>query len=230
MLTLFALVATLVQPAPAQKSALQMMTYQMVLLRDGPNTAQSPDAEKIQLAHLDYLAKLNRERINLLYGPFLDEGDLRGLAVLDVPDADAARKLFAEDPHVKAGNLVVEVRPWMGPRGWFQPPADTDVTHPEALERLIFGFLVRGPAPALSESEGQRLQKEHLAYMDALHKEGKLIMAGPFLEDTAWRGVVVYRVATVEEAKQLAAGDPLVKVGRLVIDARPWMTLKGILR
>ena len=33
-----------------------------------------------------------------------------------------------------------------------------------------------------------------------------------------------------DEAKALAAGDPAVKVGRLVIDAHPWMTFKEILR
>jgi hypothetical protein len=37
-------------------------------------------------------------------------------------------------------------------------------------------------------------------------------------------------VKSVEEAKQLAAQDPAVKAGRLVIDARPWMTFKGILK
>ena len=44
------------------------------------------------------------------------------------------------------------------------------------------------------------------------------------------RGLVIYRVASVDEAKQLAAGDPAVKAGRLVIDARPWVTFKGILK
>lgn len=231
MLTLIALVASLAQADQAAKPPLQMMTYQMVFLRNGPNAAEkSPDADNVQQAHLEFLAKLNHERINLIYGPFADAGDLRGIAVLDVPDAERARKLFAEDPHVKAGHLIVEVRPWMGPKGWFQPPADTDVTHPDALERLVFGFLMRGPAAPLPEGEGQRLQKAHLAYMDDLHKQGKLVMAGPFMEDTPWRGVVVYRVATVDEAKQLAANDPLVKVGRLVLDAHPWMTFRGILR
>jgi len=29
---------------------------------------------------------------------------------------------------------------------------------------------------------------------------------------------------------QAAAGDPAVKAGRLVIDARPWMSFKGMLK
>ena len=44
------------------------------------------------------------------------------------------------------------------------------------------------------------------------------------------RGIVVYRVATVEEARALAASDPAVKAGRLRLDARRWMTFKGLLK
>lgn len=66
--------------------------------------------------------------------------------------------------------------------------------------------------------------------MDGLHQQGKLIMAGPFLDDSDRRGVVVYRVGSVEEARELGAGDPAVKAGRLMIDVHPWMTFKGILK
>lgn len=212
--------------SPADEAELQMMTYQMVFLRKGPNAgAKSPDAAKLQAAHLAYLAKLNEERINLLWGSFLDDTDLRGIAVLDVADAEAAKKLFAEDPHVKAGNLVIEVKPWMGPKGWFHPPLD-----PPVPETLVFGFLMRGPNHSQPAAEAQEIQRQHLAYRGGLRKQGKLVMGGPFLDDSAWRGAGVYRVADVEEAKHLAAGDPAVKAGRLVIDARPWMTWKGILK
>jgi uncharacterized protein len=76
----------------------------------------------------------------------------------------------------------------------------------------------------------QELQKGHLAYMGELNKQGKLVMAGPFMEDGDWRGVVVYRVGSVADAQALAANDPAVKAGRLAIEARSWMTLKGILK
>ena len=44
------------------------------------------------------------------------------------------------------------------------------------------------------------------------------------------RGIVVYRVKDVAEAQALAADDPAVKAGRLVLEAYPWMTFKGILK
>ena len=62
------------------------------------------------------------------------------------------------------------------------------------------------------------------------HAQGKLVMAGPFTDGAAARGIVVYRVKDVAEAKALAADDPAVKAGRLVLEAYPWMTFKGILK
>ncbi len=229
---LFVLVSFLqaaASPAPPPQAPLETQTYQMVFLRAAA-TPQGPDGQKMQQEHLARLAELNRQRLNVLYGPFLDEGDLRGIAIMDVKDADAAKGLMADDPFVRAGAMTVDVRPWMGPKGWFADPPDRDVTHPGVLEQLVFGFLVTGPNRSQPQAEAAEIQKGHLTYMDALNKQGKLVAAGPFLDEGDARGIVIYRVANVEEARQLAAGDPAVKAGRLAIDARPWMTLKGILK
>ena len=224
--TVIAALVVLALMLPSAAGAQEMMTYQMVLFRVGPNKDVPPaQAKALQDAHLALLAKLNVERVNVLYGPFLDAGDLRGIAILDVPDAATARARLADDPFVKAGHMVLDVKPWMGPRGWFNPPS-----RPETPEQFVFGFLVRGATTTQPAEEAQAIQKGHLAYMDELHKQGKLVAAGPFADKGDERGIVIYRVATVEEAKALAAADPAVKAGRLRIDARPWMTFKGILK
>jgi uncharacterized protein len=218
-------------PAPQDTAQPEMTTYQVVLLKKGANEPPAPEAMKKMLdEHLANLADLNRRRVNLLYGPVLDGGDLVGFAVFAVPNAEEARKAFAADPFVKAGVMVAEVRPWMGPKDWFQAPANYDVMNPDSLEPLVLGFLVRGTAPAPDQAAGEAMQKGHLAYMESLHKQGKLPVAGPFLDDTPSRGIVIYRVKDVAEAKALAAEDPAVKAGRLVLEAHPWMTLKGILK
>jgi uncharacterized protein YciI len=224
--------ALLLVPAAAQDAPLEMTTYQMVLLKNGPAAPPAAAAEqrKMQDAHLANLAELNKKGINLVYGPVLAEADLRGIAVLAVPNATEAKQLFADDPFVKAGVMVAEVHPWMGPKGWFHAPAGYDVTNPANLEPLIFGFLVRGTAPAPDAAALETLQKGHLAYMETLNKQGKLVMAGPLGDDGPMRGVVVYRVKDVAEAQALAAGDPMVRAGRLKLEAYPWMTFKGILK
>jgi uncharacterized protein YciI len=220
-------------PAVAQDAPLDMMTYQMVLLKKGPVAPPSApaDQQRMQNEHLAGLAELNRKRINLIYGPILAESDLRGIAVLDVPDAETAKKHFAGDPFVKANMMTVEVRPLMAPKGWFGVPPSYDVTNPANLERFVFGFLVRVPdAPAQDKAIAEEIQKGHLAYMESLHARGKLVMAGPFLDDGPARGVVVYRVNEIADAMALAANDPAVKAGRLRLQAYPWMTFKGILK
>jgi uncharacterized protein YciI len=84
----------------AQEPPLQMMTYQMVFLRAGTTPApQGAEGQKMQQEHLAGLAELNRQRFNVLYGPFLDNGDLRGIAIMDVKDAAEAKRLMADDPY-----------------------------------------------------------------------------------------------------------------------------------
>jgi len=216
--------------APQEAPPLEMMTYQMVFLLKGPSA--EPGSSKMYAEHLANLAVLNRKRINLAYGPVADGGDLRGIAVLDVLSPQEALRAFDNDPFVKSGVMVAEVHPWMAPKNWFNPPATTQLEMPTAenLEPLVLGFLVRGPNSSPNRTGEDDIQKGHLAYMATLHKMGKLVAAGPFLDNTRARGVVIYRVANVEEARSLAASDPAVKAGRLVLEAHPWMTFKGILK
>jgi uncharacterized protein YciI len=228
-----ALLLTFVPALAPQEAPLEMMTYQMVLLRKGPGAEPAAaDAQKMQSEHLVNLAALNRKRINVAYGPVTDSGDLRGIAILDIASAEEAKRAFDSDPFVKSGAMVAEVHPWMAPKNWFNPPATTqlDQPNPADLEPLVLGFLVRGPNPSNSGGGTDEIQKGHLAYMEDLHKQGKLVAAGPFADNTSARGLVIYRVKSVDEAKALAAGDPAVKAGRLVLEAHPWMTFKGILK
>jgi len=230
------LITALIAQATAPQTTaapLEMMTYQMVLLKKGPTPPpESAEArQKLADEHLGNLAELNRKRVNVLYGPVTDVGDLLGMAILAVSSADEAKKIFDADPLVKSGVMVAEVRPWMGPKDWFKLPASYDVMNPASQDHLVLGFLVRpSNLPALDPSQGQELQKKHLAYMEYLNAQGKLPAAGPFADNTSSRGLVIYRVKDVAEAKALAAEDPLVKAGRLELEAYPWMTLKGILK
>jgi uncharacterized protein YciI len=232
MIFLLLLTALVLAPTVSQDTPSDMTTYQMVFLKKGPNAPPSDPAaqRRMQDEHLARLADMNRKRINLIYGPVLADVDLRGIGVLAVANAEDARKYFADDPFVKAGVMVAEVRPWMGPKEWFHAPVSYDVTNPANLDQLVLGFLVRGPNTTQDKAAAAEIQKGHLAYMDSLHKQGKLVMAGPFMDNAPARGIVVYRVRDVAEAKELAADDPAVKAGRLVIEAYPWMTFKGILK
>ncbi len=89
-------------------------------------------------------------------------------------------------------------------------------------------FLKRGPQwTPQSTPETQKLQQAHMAHINAMAKTGKLILAGPFADSGALRGMFVFK-ATAEEAKELAEQDPTVKAGRLVLEWHPWYSVEGI--
>ncbi len=92
------------------------------------------------------------------------------------------------------------------------------------------GLLSRGPkwTPEVTP-EVEHLQEAHMANIRRLGDEGKLVLAGPFTDGGALRGVFVFKVGSIEEAKALADTDPAVEAGRLLIEIHPWLVPKGIL-
>ena len=105
---------------------------------------------------------------------------------------------------------------------------------PEPMPEMTtyyFGMLMRGPKWS-PEGTPERLElhKQHLAHMAKMHKEGRLLIAGPLLDEGTIRGLVVYKAASIEEARAFAEADPAVQAGRLKIEMHPWMLQKGILR
>lgn len=90
------------------------------------------------------------------------------------------------------------------------------------MKRYVIAFLKTGPVKMTDSTERKRLQSGHLLNIQRLAKEGKLIIAGPFLDGQNLRGIFVFNVETVEEAKQLAASDPAVKAGIFELEFHPW--------
>lgn len=98
------------------------------------------------------------------------------------------------------------------------------------FEQYQLVLLRRGPkAEGFSEAELKKLQAEHLAHLGRMAESGKLVAAGPFgnQQDPSYRGLCLYRTATVEEARQLAEADPAVQAGRLRVEVMTWFTEKG---
>ena len=62
-----------------------------------------------------------------------------------------------------------------------------------------------------------------------MYEAGKLVIAGPFDEqrDETMRGMCLYRVATIDDARKLAEQDPAVKAGRLQVEVLAWWVEKG---
>ena len=217
----------LASPAP-QEIEEKLSTLQLVLLRKGPKPDPTgSQASQMQAAHLANLANLHRKRVNLAYGP-LESDDIAGIAILDVPSADAAKKAFAADPFVQAGVMTVEVHPVKASKEWFHAAATTELDRPAAkdLEPLVFGLFMKGP----SEGNREATERLHEQYMEGLRGLRKVVAEGPIAGDPNLREYVIYRPADPDEAQTLGASDPAVKSGELTLRTHRWMTFKGIFR
>ena len=92
-----------------------MKQYVMAFLKAGPNRSRSPEeAAKLQKAHMDNIGRMAREGKLVLAGPFLDEGEIRGIYIFNVTTLEEAKKLTATDPAIQAGSLYMELHPWYG--------------------------------------------------------------------------------------------------------------------
>ena len=91
-------------------------------------------------------------------------------------------------------------------------------------------LLKKGPAWSAAEtSETKAIQEAHMANIRAMWQAKKLVLAGPMGDAGDLRGVFLFQVATVEEARALAEADPAVKAGRLVAEVHPWWVEKQAL-
>ena len=84
--------------------------------------------------------------------------------------------------------------------------------------------LMHAPGPTWDHAKGFRDQPgvaAHLGYMSGYADKGRIVMGGPFLDNSG--GMMIFDVATIEEARAIAEGDPTVKSGLLTVTVRPWL-------
>ena len=90
------------------------------------------------------------------------------------------------------------------------------------MRTYVMAFLKAGPNRDRSREEAQKLQAAHMANINRLAADGKLVVAGPFADNGPLRGIYVFDVATVAEAEALTKTDPAIQAGSLVMELHPW--------
>ena len=90
------------------------------------------------------------------------------------------------------------------------------------MKKYVFAFLKRGPNREKDPVKAAALQKAHLENINRMAEEGKLVLAGPFLDDSEIRGIYIFNVESNEEAEALTNSDPAIKAGNLVMELKPW--------
>ena len=90
------------------------------------------------------------------------------------------------------------------------------------MKTYVMAFLKAGPNRLKDSTARAALQMAHLKNIMRLAAEGKLIVAGPFMDDQPIKGIFIFNVSTIEEAKALTETDPAIKAGSLVMELHPW--------
>ena len=98
------------------------------------------------------------------------------------------------------------------------------------MRRYVMAFLKKGPNRDRDSLEAVNLQRAHLDNISQLAEEGKLSLAGPFLDDGEIRGIYIFNVETIEEARELTQTDPAIQAGSLVMELHPWYGSAGLIK
>ncbi len=110
-----------------------------------------------------------------------------------------------------------------------QPPATYDAdlaartgADERGMRRYVMAFLKAGPNRPTHPDTARALQAAHMANIVRMADEGKLVVAGPFIGGGELRGIYIFAVDTVEEARALTETDPAIRYGSLVMELVPW--------
>ncbi|MBL6447407.1 hypothetical protein JMN32_13905 [Fulvivirga sp. 29W222] len=101
----------------------------------------------------------------------------------------------------------------------------TWVWNAHAQEKYMFVFLHSNPEKeVLSEQAMDSLQKGHMANIQRLSSEDKLLVAGPF---EGGGGIFILNTNSISEAREWINTDPAIKAHRYRIEILPWTPRSG---
>ena len=103
---------------------------------------------------------------------------------------------------------------------------DTSVYSAE-MKRYWLVLLQKGPNRNQDSISAAKIQAAHMANINRLAKEGKLVMAGPIGVDGDLRGIFLMNCSDSTEVENFVKTDSAVITGRLVMKYYPWWTAKG---
>lgn len=96
---------------------------------------------------------------------------------------------------------------------------------------LAFELYVVETSPVGTPEALQQVLPEHLDYQKQLESEGKLFLAGPTSDLSGdlmqGTGLIIYRANSLEDAKSLAASDPMHRENVRSFTVRKWLVNEG---
>lgn len=86
------------------------------------------------------------------------------------------------------------------------------------MRNYVLVILKTGPTPLPKGDERNAMFKGHFANIQRLADAGKLAAAGPFDGSDGWRGMFIFAVNDIDEAKALTASDPVIQRGEMIAE------------
>jgi uncharacterized protein YciI len=90
------------------------------------------------------------------------------------------------------------------------------------MRKYVIAFLKRGPNRNQDSITSVKLQRAHMDNIGKLAEQGKLILAGPFFGNDDLRGIYIFDVQSIDEAKKLTETDPAIQAGSLIMELKEW--------
>jgi uncharacterized protein YciI len=200
----------------------------VVFLRPDPARKPAPleERQRIMDAHMTNIVQMARDGVLFASGPMEDKTvTISGIFVLKCDSLSAAEKIAAHDPTVIGKRNTVDVHPWLGPAGigvnyfkWKKENPKAD----DVMASHAFCLIKRGPA-------GGRAVYDEDGTIDSLRRAGSLSAAGPIDNDPELVGLVIFKTASVDDARKSLGEIPSVKSGRLEVEYHVWWTADRVL-
>ena len=86
------------------------------------------------------------------------------------------------------------------------------------MRQYVLVILKTGPTPMPRGKQRDEMFKGHFANIQRLADQGKLALAGPFDGVDGWRGMFIFAVKDIAEAKLLTATDPVIANGEMIAE------------
>ena len=86
------------------------------------------------------------------------------------------------------------------------------------MRNFVLVILKTGAKQVPAGKDRDEMFKGHFANMNRLAEAGKLVHAGPLDGVDSWRGLFIFAVTDIDEAKALVASDPVIIKGEMVAE------------
>jgi uncharacterized protein YciI len=104
------------------------------------------------------------------------------------------------------------------PVGYDKALADKVGADENGMRQYVLVILKTGPTRVPDGPKRDEMFRGHFANMQRLSDAGKLVLAGPLDKVDGWRGLFIFAVTDIDEAKELVATDPVVIEGEMVAE------------